>query len=129
MNQSDTTKSEEQQNVLGTRLESCCTNPMTGFYRDGFCATGQGDIGLHVVCARVTQEFLDFTASQGNDLATPHPEFGFPGLKEGDGWCLCASRWLEAYEAGKAPPVILEATHEKALEIIDLDTLKAFQIQ
>lgn len=112
------------QNVLGTALECCCTSPMTGFYRDGFCTTGAGDMGVHVVCAQVTAEFLAFTKSQGNDLSTPQPLFNFPGLKPGDRWCLCASRWKEALEAGVAPQVALAATHASALEHVSLDELK-----
>lgn len=96
---------------------------MTGFYRDGKCRTGPGDTGSHVVCAIMTQEFLDFTRSRGNDLSTPMPYFNFPGLKAGDRWCLCASRWKEAYKAGMAPPVVLEATHEKVLEFVDFAAL------
>lgn len=113
-------------NIFGEDLEVCCTNPMTGFYRDGFCKTGFQDLGTHTVCAVITQEFLDYTLSRGNDLITPRPEFLFPGLKAGDRWCLCALRWLEAYQAGKAPLVILEATHEKTLEIIPVDILVSF---
>ncbi len=111
-------------NVLGGPLETCCTSPMTGFYRTGKCETGPDDIGTHVVCARMTAEFLAFTKSRGNDLSTPAPWFRFPGLKPGDQWCLCVSRWKEALEAGVAPPVILEATHEKALEFVSLEDLK-----
>jgi hypothetical protein len=97
---------------------------MTGFYRDGSCQTSPQDGGLHVVCARVSAEFLEFSRAQGNDLTTPMPQLGFPGLKPGDKWCLCASRWREALEAGMAPPVVLAATHEKALELIPLAALK-----
>lgn len=112
-------------NVLGSELESCCTNPMTGFYRDGLCNTGAGDLGAHLVCAQMTQEFLDFSKSRGNDLITPNPIYGFPGLKPGDRWCLCASRWQEALQAGVAPPVLLKSTHALALEYVTLDELKA----
>jgi uncharacterized protein (DUF2237 family) len=105
-------------NVLGTELKQCCNQPKTGFYRDGFCHTGPEDYGTHVACATVTKEFLDFTLSKGNDLITPRLEMNFPGLKPGDKWCLCASRWLEAKIAGVAPPLDLEATHEKMKEII-----------
>ncbi|MEL6543023.1 MAG: DUF2237 domain-containing protein [Myxococcota bacterium] len=115
-------------NVFGGELESCCTNPMTGWFRDGCCNTDERDRGLHVVCAEMTDEFLEFSKEQGNDLSTPRPEFNFPGLKAGDKWCLCAARWQEAFEAGAAPQVILEATHEKALEVCDLDDLRAFAI-
>ena len=111
-------------NVLGGKLETCSTDPMTGWFRNGCCDTGPGDMGVHVVCARMTAEFLAFSASRGNDLSTPRPEMGFAGLKPGDRWCLCAGRWQEAYEAGFAPPVILEATHMAALEHADLDALK-----
>lgn len=110
-------------NVLGTPLIGCCTDPMTGYYRDGVCNTGPTDSGRHVVCAIMTEEFLLFTKSRGNDLSTPRPEYQFPGLKAGDGWCLCALRWKEAWEAGVAPPVKLEATHEKALEYLDFSAL------
>ena len=114
----------EAKNVIGGNLEACCTSPMTGFYRDGFCRTGGQDFGSHVVCAEVTLEFLEFTKSHGNDLSTPVPDFNFPGLKPGDRWCLCASRWQEALNAGVAPPVILSATHARALEMVSLDELK-----
>jgi len=111
-------------NVLGEKLQSCCTSPLTGFYRDGKCNTGGGDFGAHVVCAQMTAEFLSFTKSQGNDLSTPVPAFNFPGLKPGDRWCLCASRWQEALEEGVAPPVVLSATHALALEYVSLEQLK-----
>ncbi|MEH2322463.1 MAG: DUF2237 domain-containing protein [Nostoc sp.] len=114
----------EAKNVIGGNLEACCTSPITGFYRDGFCRTGGQDFGSHVVCAEVTSEFLEFTKSHGNDLSTPVPDFNFPGLKPGDRWCLCASRWQEALDAGVAPPVILSATHARALEMVSLDELK-----
>ncbi|MGJ5630480.1 DUF2237 family protein [Nostoc sp. CALU 1950] len=111
-------------NVIDGNLEVCCNSPMTGFYRDGLCRTGGQDFGSHVVCAQVTSEFLEFTKSQGNDLSTAVPDFNFPGLKPGDRWCLCASRWQQALEAGVAPPVILSATHARALEVVSLDELK-----
>ncbi|PPS43480.1 DUF2237 family protein [Chroococcidiopsis sp. TS-821] len=111
-------------NVLGEELETCCTSPMTGFYRNGVCETGPQDVGTHVVCAQVTEEFLSFTRARGNDLSTPRPMSNFPGLKDGDRWCLCASRWKEALEAGVAPPVILAATHEAALDFVTLQDLK-----
>lgn len=114
----------EARNVIGGKLESCCTSPMTGFYRDGTCNTGGGDFGAHVVCAELTEEFLAFTKSKGNDLSTPAPMFDFPGLKPGDRWCLCAARWKEALDAGVAPPVILSATHAVAVEYVSLDELK-----
>ena len=110
-------------NVFGQPLELCCDNPKTGFYRDGFCNTGSIDLGTHVVCAEMTKEFLDYTKSKGNDLSTPNPIFDFPGLKPGDCWCLCALRWKEAYEAGVAPKVKLEATHDKALEYLTMNQL------
>jgi hypothetical protein len=118
----------EAKNVLGGTLEVCCTSPITGFYRDGLCNTGGGDYGVHVVCAQVTKEFLDYTKAQGNDLSTPVPAFNFPGLKPGDRWCLCASRWKEAFDDGVAPPVVLEATHASALEYVSLDDLKQHAI-
>lgn len=116
-------------NVVGSDLEICCTNPMTGFYRDGLCNTGAGDLGAHLVCAQMTQEFLDFSKSRGNDLITPNPIYGFPGLKPGDRWCLCASRWQEALQAGVAPPVLLKSTHALALEYVTLDELKAHALE
>ena len=116
-------------NVLGGPLEVCSTRPMTGFYRDGCCHTGPQDSGRHVVCAQMTQEFLLFTQRMGNDLITPRPEYRFPGLKPGDRWCLCALRWREALEAGVAPPVILEATHKKALDCVILEDLHAHSLK
>lgn len=116
---------EVGRNVFGEPIEPCGLDPVTGFFRDGCCNTGPTDRGRHVVCARMTVEFLEFSARMGNDLVTPHPEFGFPGLKPGDRWCLCAARWLEAFEAGVAPPVFLGATHEAALEIVPLVDLKS----
>ncbi len=118
----------EAKNVLGGELESCCTSPMTGFYRDGFCRTGGQDFGMHVVCAQVTAEFLEYTKSRGNDLSTPVPQFNFPGLKPGDRWCLCAARWQEAMNAGVAPPVVLSATHIRALEVVSLDDLRKYAV-
>ena len=118
----------EAKNVLGTKLEICCTSPMTGFYRDGFCTTGGQDVGMHVVCAQVTEEFLQYTKSKGNDLSTPAPYFNFPGLKPGDCWCLCAARWQEALEAGVAPTVVLEATHARALEVCNLADLQKHRV-
>ena len=115
---------EESVNVLGEPLETCGNDPLTGFYRDGCCNTGPDDFGSHTVCTVVTDEFLAFSQSQGNDLSTPRPEFGFPGLRAGDGWCLCAARWKEAFEEGCAPRVRLRATHRAALEICDLADLK-----
>ena len=109
-------------NVLGGELEPCSFEPLTGFYRDGCCNTGAEDAGAHVVCARVTAEFLEFSKQAGNDLSTP--QLGFAGLQPGDRWCLCAARWQEAFEAGMAPDVVLEATHIRALEWINLDDLR-----
>jgi hypothetical protein len=111
-------------NVFGEPLAPCGLDPVTGFYRDGCCNTGYEDVGIHVVCARMTQEFLEFSRKRGNDLTTPVPESGFPGLKPGDRWCLCAGRWKEALDAGKAPPVVLAATHEEALAVVALEDLK-----
>ena len=118
----------KQKNVLGTDLEICNENPMTGFFRDGCCNTNEMDVGSHTVCVIVTKEFLEFSKSKGNDLTTPRPEYDFPGLYPGDGWCLCAARWLEAEEEGCAPRVKLLSTNEKALEIIDIEKLKKYQI-
>jgi hypothetical protein len=113
---------EPSRNVLGQPLGDCSGEPLTGFYRDGCCNTGPEDLGLHVVCAEVTAEFLDYSKARGNDLVTPRP--GFPGLKPGDRWCLCAARWQEALRAGVAPPVVLASTHEAALAVCDLADLK-----
>ena len=115
-------------NVLGEPLEFCSMKPMTGFYRDGCCDTGQEDFGSHTVCAVMTAAFLDFSKSSGNDLSTPVPALGFPGLKSGDRWCLCASRWQEAFEAGQAPRVVLRATHEGALAFCSFADLKRFAV-
>jgi uncharacterized protein len=112
-------------NVLGGSLEPCSVDPVTGFYRDGSCRTGGQDIGVHAVCAVMTEEFLEFSVSADNDLSTPRPEWGFPGLRPGDRWCVCAPRWQEALDAGVAPPVVLEATHALALEFSSLDDLRA----
>lgn len=112
-------------NVLGTALQSCSSDPTTGFYRNGRCETGPRDRGKHVVCAQMTADFLEFTKAQGNDLSTPRPEWDFPGLEPGDCWCLCAARWQEALKADVAPPVDLAATHEKALELVSLEDLQA----
>jgi uncharacterized protein len=118
---------QASKNVLRTTLEICSIKPLTGYYRDGYCNTCTSDTGTHVVAAVITQEFLDFTKSKGNDLQTPIPEYDFPGLKPGDGWCLCALRWLEAEREGVAPPINMNATHEKALQFIALETLKKYQ--
>lgn len=115
-------------NVLGGELETCSKEPLTGFFRDGCCNTGPEDRGVHTVCVRVTEEFLAFTRSRGNDLSTPVPAARFPGLKPGDRWCLCASRWKEAADAGMAPPVVLEATHEATLRIVPLELLREHAI-
>ena len=114
----------DEQNVLGGPLEPCGTDPVTGFYRDGCCSTGPEDLGSHTVCAVVTAEFLAHQQRVGNDLVTPRPEYRFPGLRPGDRWCVVAARWLEAYEDGAPAPVVLAATHERALEIIALDALR-----
>ena len=117
-------RERKPRNVLGGELGSCSVKPLTGFFRDGCCATGPEDRGLHVVCAEVTADFLAFSKARGNDLSTPRPEYGFPGLKPGDRWCLCAARWREAFEAGKAPRVVLGSTHEAALGVVGLADLK-----
>jgi hypothetical protein len=111
-------------NVLGGELATCSREPLTGFFRNGCCDTGPDDHGVHTVCARVTAEFLEFSRRRGNDLSTPAPEVGFPGLKPGDRWCLCALRWKEAADAGVAPPVVLEATHEATLDLVPLELLQ-----
>ncbi|MFC7435157.1 DUF2237 family protein [Hydrogenophaga bisanensis] len=115
----------DELNVLGAELQACSFDPLTGFYRDGCCRTDANDRGSHVICARVTADFLAFSMTRGNDLITPRPEYRFAGLKPGDRWCLCALRWKEALEAGVAPPVHLEATHQKALDYVRLEDLKA----
>ena len=115
-------------NVLGEPLAPCGLDPVTGFYRDGCCNTGYEDVGIHVVCAKMTPEFLAFSKRRGNNLTTPAPELGFPGLRPGDQWCLCAGRWKEALDAGVAPPVMLRATHEEALAVVPLAELKRHAI-
>lgn len=120
---------DESRNVLGGPLEPCSVDPLTGFFRDGTCRVGGQDVGVHGVCAVMTEEFLAFSAEAGNDLSTPHPEWGFPGLAPGDRWCLCAPRWQEALEAGMAPPVVLEATNVAALEFSSLADLEAHAAQ
>ncbi|MEM9883282.1 MAG: DUF2237 domain-containing protein [Planctomycetota bacterium] len=117
-------KSTGKTNVLGTPLQSCSTDPMTGFTRNGCCETGPQDVGSHTVCAVMTAAFLAFTRSQGNDLSTPRPEYRFPGLRPGDRWCLCVRRWKDALQAGVAPPVVLEACHARALDVVSLDDLR-----
>ena len=119
---------EKQKNVLDSELQDCGISPMTGFYRDGCCNTGPGDVGTHTVCAIMTDEFLEYSKSKGNDLITPRPEFDFPGLKAGDAWCLCALRWEEARQAGCAPRVKLTSTNIKTLEMVEFEDLKAHQI-
>jgi uncharacterized protein (DUF2237 family) len=114
----------EDRNALGEKLETCSIRPMSGFYRTGCCETGPEDVGAHVVCAEVTEEFLAFSKTRGNDLSTPVPEIGFPGLQPGDRWCLCAARWTEALDAGAAPRVVLRATHQNALQYVSLEDLK-----
>lgn len=114
--------------MLGGELKTCSEQPMTGFFRDGCCNTDAHDLGAHTVCAELTEEFLHFSKEAGNDLSTPRPEFAFPGLKPGDRWCLCAARWVEAFEAGAAPRVVLEATHERTLDYVPLATLRRFAI-
>lgn len=118
----------DSRNVLGEPLQPCSTTPMTGFFRNGCCDTGPQDLGLHTVCAEMTAEFLAFSKSRGNDLSTPAPASGFPGLKPGDRWCLCAPRWQEAFEAGMAPRVVLAATHEATLEIVAFADLKKYAL-
>jgi uncharacterized protein (DUF2237 family) len=119
---------DESVNVFGEPLEPCGMDPATGFFRDGCCNTSEIDHGCHTVCVAVTDEFLNFTRSQGNDLSTPVPAFGFPGLKPGDSWCLCASRWLEAHEEGKAPRVFLRRSHKKTLETVAMEILRSYAV-
>ena len=125
---SQTTEKPKALNVLGTTLESCCIDPMTGYWRDGYCRTANEDQGTHVVCAIMTQEFLEFTKSKGNDLTRPIPAYQFPGLKPGDKWCLCILRWLEAEKAGVAPKISLKSTDDKALEYTTIDLLQKYAI-
>jgi uncharacterized protein (DUF2237 family) len=115
--------------VIGGALLECSAHPLTGFFRDGCCATGPEDVGSHTVCTIVTERFLSFSHQIGNDLTTPQPELGFPGLRPGDRWCVCAARWVEAHDSGCAPPVLLAATHERALELIGIDTLLAYAFE
>jgi uncharacterized protein (DUF2237 family) len=119
---------QDAKNVLGGALRDCSNDPTTGFYRNGCCETGPRDTGSHVVCAEMTEAFLQYTKAQGNDLSTPRPEWNFPGLEPGDRWCVCAARWQEALEAGVAPPVVLAATNEQALQRLDLEDLKAHAV-
>lgn len=116
-------------NISGTKLQKCGDNPKTGYFRDGFCHTDPSDQGTHVVCAKVTKEFLEFTKTKGNDLTTARSNYNFPGLVPGDNWCLCALRWKEAFINGQAPKINLSATHSKALEFIDMSTLKKFKLK
>ena len=118
----------KQKNVFGDDLVTCGYEPITGFYRDGSCNTEQRDVGSHTICVSVTEEFLSYSKSKGNDLITPVPEFGFPGLVAGDRWCVCAQRWLEAYEDNVAPKVIMSATNEKVLDIVSIDILKKYAL-
>ena len=118
----------QAKNVLGQTMQSCSTDPMTGFYRDGCCRTGPDDLGLHLVCMVATDEFLEFSKARGNDLSTPQPQYRFPGLVEGDRWCLCVERWKEALEAGMAPQIVLAATHISSLEFVDLEDLQAHAV-
>ena len=119
---------EDQLNIFNEPLEACSFDPVTGFFRSGCCETSEQDTGSHTVCAIMTEEFLQFSKSKGNDLSTPVPAFDFPGLNSGDRWCLCAARWLEAYEAGSAPSIIARATHRRALEIIPMEVMKEFSL-
>lgn len=119
---------EESINVLGESLDPCGENPVTGFFRDGKCNTCAQDVGSHTVCVEVTKQFLDFSRSKGNDLSTPRAEFSFPGLKPGDTWCLCAARWMEAYQSKVAPRVYLTRTHRKALDIVPFEHLKEYAV-
>ncbi len=119
---------EKQKNVFGEEIETCCESPITGFFRDGFCHTDDTDEGVHTICVSMTEDFLEFSKSKGNDLSTPRPEFNFPGLKGGDGWCLCAERWVEAYEVSMAPKLYIKRTNLRTLDIVPLEILKKFAI-
>ena len=121
-------KEEYQKNVLGEKLESCSADPLTGWFRDGCCNTNETDLGLHTVCAKVTKDFLEWSKNYGNDLITPHPEFNFPGLKEGDSWCICAATYAQSINAGTACKIYLKKTNYKTLEVIPLDKLKKYAI-
>lgn len=123
-----TTKTPTAKNVLGTPLVPCSEDPVTGFFRDACCNTSDEDLGVHTVCAEMTEDFLTFSKLAGNDLSTPHPEFGFPGLQAGDRWCLCAARWVEAMQAGHAPRVVLESTHARTLDFVPLAALQQHAI-
>ena len=115
-------------NVYGKELETCCDNPKTGFFRNGMCDTCKEDLGVHTVCILATEEFLVFSKGAGNDLSTPRPEYNFTGVKPGNRWCLCAMRWIEAYEQGQAPPVFLESTHEATLKLVDFHILQQYAV-
>lgn len=119
---------DEEINVLGEPLQTCSEQPLTGFYRDGKCNTCDEDVGSHTVCIQASQEFLEYSRFKGNDLSTPMPEFGFEGVKPGEGWCLCAARWLEAFEDGKAPRVYLMRTHKRALEVVPFEKLREYAV-
>ena len=119
---------DDSVNVFDEPLEVCGADPETGFYRDGCCNTGRDDVGSHTVCVHATKEFLEYSRFKGNDLSTPAPQFGFPGLKPGDSWCLCAARWLEAHQQGMAPRVYLKRTHKKALEVVPMELLREFAL-
>ena len=127
-NNDNARKAEPARNVLGGVLEPCCFAPRTGFHRDGFCRTGHLDEGRHVICAEMTDVFLQYTLARANDLITPRPEYDFPGLKAGDRWCVCALRWREAYEAGVAPPTVLASCDARALDYVVLDALRAQEL-
>ena len=133
LSSSDKDDDEKSINVLGTQMECCCSNVRgtgvgTGFYRNGYCSTGAQDVGRHTVCVQVTDDFLKFSAKVGNDLSTPMPQYMFPGLKEGDLWCLCAQRWAQAYQFGKAPKLYLRATHEKTLDYVEFEVLREYAL-
>ena len=117
-----------QTNIFDEPIEECCSNPITGYFRDGFCHTDSHDRGLHIICSFITDDFLSFSKARGNDLSTPRPEFNFPGLKEGDSWCVCAERWKEAYDAGVAPRVFLESCHLQALSFVTKEQLEEFAV-
>jgi uncharacterized protein (DUF2237 family) len=127
--QSKAVPREPDRNVVGGTLLACSAEPLTGFYRDGCCATGPEDFGSHTVCSVITSEFLEFSRLAGNDLSTPRPELQFPGLTPGDRWCICAERWLEAYRAGCAPPIVLAATHVRALDVVPIETLTQHAVE
>ncbi len=124
----ETHKMDQSVNVFGEQLETCNEHPLTGFFRDGCCNTSDQDTSSHTVCVEASQEFLEFSRLRGNDLSTPRPEFGFSGLKPGDRWCLCAARWLEAYQQGMAPRVYLTRTHQRALEIVPMELLREYAV-